>query len=182
MYYSDKDRRVLVKLNEETIKNIELISNDSRTDIHSYTKSGAGTAILGGLIAGDEGFATGALLGRETKIYSSHEYIYTILITLKNNKSLLVECDDKEKNELFFLKNKLTSEEIEVEEAKNFSELERDYFKIMNTAFRINIAIEYALKVNKKPTSEWTRLDLQTIVAFLIRYFVFFLFAPCVPM
>ena len=131
-YYRDKDKRVLVRINEKTIKNIELISNDSRTNIHSYTNSGAGSAILGGLIAGDTGFATGALLSRKIEVYSTYESKYTVLITLKNNKVILVECDDQEKNELFFLKSKLTDKEVEVEETKIFSEIEKDFWKFID--------------------------------------------------
>lgn len=147
-YYRDKDKRVLVRINKDTIKNIELVSNDSKTNIHSYTNSGAGSAILGGLIAGDEGFATGALLGRETKIYSTYESRYTVLITFKNDKAMLVECDDQEKNELFFLKSKLTDKEVEVEETKIFSEIEKDFWKLIDKRNKmhrkINCTVSYA--------------------------------------
>lgn len=142
-YYRDKDKRVLVRINKDTIKNIELVSNDSKTNIHSYTNSGAGSAILGGLIAGDEGFATGALLGRETKIYGTHEAKYTILITLKNSKAILIQCDDQEKNELFFLKSKLTDKEVEVEETKIFSEIEKDFWKLIDKRNKMHRKINY---------------------------------------
>lgn len=172
-YYRDKDKRVLVRINKDTIKNIELVSNDSKTNIHSYTNSGAGSAILGGLIAGDEGFATGALLGRETKIYSTHEAKYTILITLKNSKAILIQCDDQKKNELFFLKSKLTDKEVEVEETKIFSEIEKDFWKLIDKRNKMHRKINFYISREHMP-DENCLVEFFGAIFFIISAFFYF--------
>ncbi len=172
-YYRDKDKRVLVKINKDTIKNIELVSNDSKTNIHSYTNSGAGSAILGSLIAGDVGFATGALLNRKMEIYSTYEAKYTILITLKNSKVILVQCDDQEKNELFFLKGKLTDKEVEVEETKIFSKIEKDFWKFIDERNKMYRKINFYMS-RKHMLDENFLVEFFGVIFFIISAFFYF--------
>lgn len=171
LFYRNETESTLIRVNRKTIKSIEFVFNDTKTDIHSYTKSGAGEAFIGGLIAGEEGAIIGAAAGRETNIYTTYDESYIVLITFKNNKSVLIECDKKQRNKFAFMKYKLTDEECEVEEKRVIKHcaLRTDFYHILYKKQKI---INILNKINNKSESS---IGSSILISFIFAVFLIWL-------